>query len=281
MQAEGQDGILASVLGAYPIFLRALPYSVGVTITDQEKYLVYEPAENLDLKLAVGQPIRTGSLVHRAMEEKRNVMMKVDKSARGLPFIGSACPIYGEDGQIVGAFAVSMPVDKYERTTEMANELNAKLRTIADTCEMATGQVEGIDAISKALLDKTRNSQVQAKESEKVLQLLRDIVNQTNLLGLNASIEAARVGEYGRGFYVVAEEIRKLAVNGTVSVKDVSSIIGKIQANSDEIASQVRAVEQSVAQIADAMTSLTAITQQVSVMAGELCTAANELSHKL
>lgn len=280
MQYEAEPDVIAAVIAAYPIFLRALPYNIGVTVTDREKYLLYEPAENLDLKLPVGQPVREGSLVHRAMVEKRKVFMKVDKSARGLPYIGSATPICGKNGEIVGAFAISMPVEKYEKTKDMANELNVQMRSVASTCEQVSAQVEEISAISKGLLHKVHDSQAQAKGSEKVLQLLRGIVNQTNLLGLNASIEAARVGTYGRGFHVVAEEIRKLAANGADSVKNVVDIVGLIQSNSGEIVAEVRAVEQSVTRIADAMASLAAITQQVSVLAGELDLMANELTQK-
>lgn len=280
MERQGKEDILAAVIAAYPFFLRAFPYDVGVTVADRENYLAYQPAKNLDLKVPVGQPVREGSLVHRAMAEKRDIFMKVDKAARGLPYVGCATPLAGEGGEVIGAIAISMPVDKYEKTTNMADELNTQLRSIADTCERVSAQAEEIAAISKELLNKTRASQDQAKGSEQVLQLLRGIVNQTNLLGLNASIEAARVGAYGRGFHVVAGEIRKLAANGADSVKNVVDIVGIIQDNSDEIASEVLAVEQSVAQIAAEMTGLAAITQQVSALAAELDSLANELSNK-
>lgn len=73
MQAEDMQDIIASVLQAYPVILRALPYDVGITVADREKYLAYEPAKNLDLKVPVGQPIREGSLVHRTMNENRYI----------------------------------------------------------------------------------------------------------------------------------------------------------------------------------------------------------------
>jgi hypothetical protein len=272
--------MIAAVIAAYPVFLRALPYDVGVTVADLEKYRAYQPAKALDLKVEVGRPVREGSLVHRAMQEKRDVFMKIDKAARGVAYIGGSSPIRGEGGEVVGAVAITMPVDKYDRTTVMANELNEQLKAIAGTCEGVSAQAEEIAAVSRELLLKARSSQAEAKGSEAVLQLLRGIVNQTNLLGLNASIEAARVGEYGRGFHVVAGEIRKLAANGAESVKNVVDIVRVIQQNSDDIATQVGSVEEAVTRIADAMTGLAAITQQVSILAGELDAIANELGRK-
>jgi len=55
MQQNFDQDILDAVLRAYPIFLQSLPYNIGVTITDREKYLVYKPADRLQLNLPVGQ----------------------------------------------------------------------------------------------------------------------------------------------------------------------------------------------------------------------------------
>ncbi|WP_371366896.1 Putative sensory transducer protein YfmS [Sporomusa rhizae] len=272
-----EPGILNSILLAYPIFLQSLPYNVGITITNREKYLVYKPAENLNLNIPVGETIRKGSLVDKAMKEKRKVFMKVDQSARGLPYIGCATPILSQDGEVVGAFATSITVDKYEMTRQLADALNTQTKSIAQICEKVSGQTEEIASVSRILLQTARDSQIQAKETEQVLSLLKGIVSQTNLLSLNAGIEAARAGAYGRGFQVVAEEIRKLATSGTLSVKNVGDIVAIIQSNSTKIVEEVRAVEEAIVSIATALMNLTAITQQVSVLAGELNNVANEL----
>lgn len=281
MQETMEADILAGALAMYPVFLQALPYNIGITIVDREKYLVYHPAENLDLKLPVGEPIKPGSLVDQAMRQKGRIFTKVDKSARGLPFIGCAYPLIDKKGEVAGAFAVSVPVEKYEETRELAEQLNSQVKSIAGTCETVSAQSEEIGAISRLLLQTARESQQQAKDSEQILTLLKGIVSQTNLLGLNASIEAARAGTSGRGFQVVAEEIRKLATNGTDSIKNITDIIHSIQNSSSNITGEVSSVEQAVANIAGAMTDLAAITQQVSVLSERLDSMANDLCKRV
>ncbi|TFZ32917.1 methyl-accepting chemotaxis protein, partial [Pseudomonas syringae] len=96
------------------------------------------------------------------------------------------------------------------------------MRSLTDRVEMTSEQVQGLAG--------------QAQDISKVLRVIRAIAEQTNLLALNAAIEAARAGEQGRGFAVVADEVRALAHRTQTSTLEIEQMISSIQAGTSQVA---------------------------------------------
>jgi hypothetical protein len=85
----------------------------------------------------------------------------------------------------------------------------------------------------------TRNVFEEVKNTTKILEIIKLVAKQTNLLGLNAAIEASRAGEYGRGFSVVAKEIRKLADESNISAKNIDETLNKLCTSVENVLNNV------------------------------------------
>ena len=124
-----------------------------------------------------------------------------------------------------------------------------------------------------------QSSKNKMKETDHIAEFIKSIASQTNLLGLNAAIESARVGDLGRGFRVVAEEIRKLASSSADSVKKIGSTMKDIQEDEDKILKEVDQVKYVVSDISNAINHIAESIQELGVMAKQLDDLTYELTN--
>ncbi|WP_432735290.1 methyl-accepting chemotaxis protein [Maridesulfovibrio sp. FT414] len=129
-----------------------------------------------------------------------------------------------------------------------SNEAKAEAQQGAGIVAESITAITGVQSVAEDLRDNMRSLEEQTKSISTVMNVITDIADQTNLLALNAAIEAARAGEAGRGFAVVADEVRKLAEKTMSATHEVGESIRNIQnsvrANMLEVENAVSAVEE-------------------------------------
>ncbi|MCK8817634.1 methyl-accepting chemotaxis protein [Natroniella sulfidigena] len=133
-----------------------------------------------------------------------------------------------------------------QQVTGLAQETNSQAQIGGDNIEGTLSSMTQINQAVKKTVGIIQKLDTNTKEISEIVNLITDITEQTNLLALNASIEAARAGEDGKGFSIVAEEIRQLAEKAADATEDIIKLIEETQKRSEVGLEAVKEVEETV-----------------------------------
>jgi len=243
---------------------------VSYAISDCEKYLLHIPTKNISAHIKVGDLLAEGSASVEAIRTGQVNRRVIAKHVYGFELLATAIPVKDEMGKVLGCVSFARSMEKYYKISNLSRTLSESLGEVAASVEQLSSGLQNVLSSNEIVVNDVTLANEEAKNTDSILKFIKSIANQTNLLGLNAAIEAARTGEAGRGFAVVAEEIRKLSGSSSESINKIESVLSKIQTSVESINRNINEINQVFRVQTDAIQHINISLQDLNSVAKDL-----------
>lgn len=250
------NNLVEKLIDVAPLLGKFLQMDIAISISDTEKYLALFETDNLKFPFQNGTSIKVsgyGDVLARMAKTGESVINFVPKEVTGtVPIKSIVSPII--DGkEVVGYFSVSI-------NREKESDIDDTFLNLVESMQSITKSTNDLNERMNSIEEEFKLVETNIETGSKSIQLIHGISKQTNLLSLNASIEAARVGSAGAGFSIVAKEMGKLSTQS----KDIS----------DHVEESFKAIGSSVNESMSKML-------EVKKLSNTQCTLTNEISSSI
>lgn len=267
------DPIAASFGEFAPILVEMFSDGSFMYMSDLDKIMFRQPSAKFDVPdVIVGYDLKEEDIAYQVIRTKKPMMREIDATRYGIPVYIACFPLFDVDHKdiIVATLGIILPKQTATTLKEMAKDLEESLNNISAAIQELAASATEINANEEKLNRDVKGIVEISNEINGISGFIKEIAEETKLLGLNAAIEAARSGEAGRGFGVVADEIRKLSAESKSTVPKITSL-------TEQIIKKVEVTSQNSLKSLDASQEQAASTEEITSNIEEITLLASKL----
>lgn len=241
----GKD-LMEALIAITPWIADMLHSDLGFAVTDREKFIIQKDGKTVKLNITPGDPVNPKSAMAEAMRTNASAAKNMDASLYGIPVRIYGYPIVDEHRKVIGSVGIAKNIETWTGLNKSAEELLESSNDVGFIINQFLEIASQLNKDSEILQNKADFINHKFKKTNQILDSIKAISSQTRLIGLNAAIEAARIGEVGRGFGVVANEIRKLSGNSNDASKEIETTLNELQIDLQQITEEVNSINSTV-----------------------------------
>ncbi|MBK3496853.1 chemotaxis protein [Viridibacillus sp. YIM B01967] len=223
--------LLEALKQATPYIQMAFNNEICISIVDRKNSQVYfaAPGNKVDMGIKIGDKIQISNDV-QAVYAGKTAALDIPAEQFGISLHAKMYPIK-EDGRVIGLLNLVFSTENQEKLQSYMENLQNVILGLQDKVHLVASHSEELAATSTEITAQSRQALQDSEASHSVTDFIKSISQQTNLLGLNASIEAARAGQHGAGFNIVAQEVRKLSLETKTATEKIEDSLKNITQN--------------------------------------------------
>jgi len=157
-----------------------------------------------------------------------------------VPFKSISVPVKDETGKVIGCIALGMSLKNQERLEQAIKTLSGTSEEVVASAEELAASAQELSKCMEIVDSMKKEMEEQINKTEEILNFIKNIAMNSNILGINAAIEAARAGKEGLGFNIIADEIRKMSRSSADSVKNIEKITEEIKQKMSKISNEIQ-----------------------------------------
>ncbi|WP_428908214.1 methyl-accepting chemotaxis protein [Niallia sp. Krafla_26] len=229
-----------------PYIAKIMQTDLGFAVTDKEKFIVQTDGETVKLNINPGDPVNPKSAMAEAMRTKKPAAKNMDASLYGIPVRIYGYPLLDEMNRVIGSVGIAKNIETWTGLNSSAVELSNSSDEVGEIINQFLEVASQLNDDSVVLQNKAEDINKKFQKTNQILDSIKSISSQTRLIGLNAAIEAARIGDVGRGFGVVADEIRKLSGNSNDASIEIEKTLNELHKDLENITKEVASINDTV-----------------------------------
>lgn len=273
------NNLLDALVSSAPLMSKYLQQDVAISISNTEEYIALFETETLKFPFKEGSSIKESGyegLLEQLAKTKGSITTIVPKELTGsVPIKSVVSPII-ENGKLLGYYSVSINIEKEQKVENSSAVMENSIDSISSAIHSISEAAMQMEHMMQTIEKEYSNAENSIIEGSKAVQMIAKISSQSKLLGLNAAIEASRVGSVGSGFAVVATEMRKLADESRTITENVFHSLDAIHKSISEVVDLIKSAKDISIEQHSATNQLTKNIDDVQIQANQLVSLAKE-----